>query len=76
VPLVLHGGSGIRKAYLQQSFQHGIAKINIGTAVRQPYEALAGTSAVAAVRAVYETVTTLLRDELEIAGSARVINPD
>jgi len=39
VPLVLHGGSGIALSYLHESFQHGIAKLNIGTDIRQVYEA-------------------------------------
>ncbi|MDR1388772.1 MAG: class II fructose-bisphosphate aldolase [Treponema sp.] len=39
MPLVLHGGSGIRQEYLLRAVQNGIAKINIGTEIRQPYEA-------------------------------------
>jgi len=49
MPLVLHGGSGIRKEYLLDAFKHGIAKINIGTATRQPYEAALAESPEAAL---------------------------
>ena len=35
IPIVLHGGSGIQKACLIEAFRHGVAKINIGSTVRQ-----------------------------------------
>jgi fructose-bisphosphate aldolase class II len=38
VPLVLHGGSSIPREYVLASFKKGIAKINIGTEIRQTYE--------------------------------------
>lgn len=38
MPLVLHGGSGIDQTYILQAIAHGIAKINVGTEIRQPYE--------------------------------------
>ena len=38
VPLVLHGGSGIKKEYILGATRHGIAKINIGTAIRRVYQ--------------------------------------
>jgi ketose-bisphosphate aldolase len=38
VPLVLHGGSGIPQEYVLAAFKKGIAKINIGTEIRQAYE--------------------------------------
>ncbi len=74
VPLVLHGGSGIRKAYLLKAFKHGIAKINIGTILRQTYEGKLGASVSAARTAVYEVTVGLVRDELEVDGSATVLN--
>lgn len=70
IPLVLHGGTGIAKECIQQSTQHGISKINIATAIRQPYERLMDTSVGAAQKAVYNTMVEIIRDELEIAGSA------
>jgi len=30
--------NGIKKEYILKSIKHGIAKINIATAIRQPYE--------------------------------------
>jgi ketose-bisphosphate aldolase len=38
IPLVLHGGSGIRREYLLQAIENGLTKINIGTDIRQAYE--------------------------------------
>ncbi len=38
MPLVLHGGSGIRQEYILRAVQNGIAKINVATEIRQPYE--------------------------------------
>jgi ketose-bisphosphate aldolase len=37
-PLVLHGGSGIQKDYVRGGIKAGIAKINVGTEIRQAYE--------------------------------------
>jgi len=39
VPLVLHGGSGIKQDNILASMKHGIAKINVATEIRQAYEA-------------------------------------
>jgi len=38
MPLVLHGGSGIKQDYILQAMANGIAKINVATEIRQPYE--------------------------------------
>ena len=38
IPLVLHGGSGIKLEYLFAAIKNGIAKINVGTVIRQAYE--------------------------------------
>ncbi|MBQ2941885.1 MAG: class II fructose-bisphosphate aldolase [Clostridia bacterium] len=38
MPLVLHGGSGIEQDYILRAMESGIAKINVGTEIRQPYE--------------------------------------
>ncbi len=75
-PMVLHGGSGIQKAYLLDAFKNGVAKLNIGTAIRQAYEKGAETSEKQGQEAVYQTTISLIKDELEIEGSAKVINPD
>ncbi len=73
VPLVLHGGTGIAKDYLMQSFKHGIAKINIATAIRQPYEKLMNESVKEAQEAVYKEMIDILTKQIEIAGSAELI---
>ncbi|MCE5340877.1 MAG: class II fructose-bisphosphate aldolase [Planctomycetaceae bacterium] len=73
VPLVIHGGSGIKKAYIIESIRQGIAKINIGTAIRQSYEAARKESVIKAQQAVYVTVMNIVNDELEINNSAKRI---
>lgn len=70
VPLVLHGGSGIQQEYVRAGIRAGIAKINIATNIRQPYEAALATSVEAAQQAAYDEVVRLLTDELQLAGSA------
>ena len=74
VPLVLHGGTGIRREYVLDAIASGIAKINVATAIRQPYERLRGESVEKARRAVYEAVCMLVQDELNLAGNADVLN--
>lgn len=69
VPLVLHGGSGIALSYLHESFRHGIAKLNIGTDIRQVYESNRSVSIEYARETVRERVVNIV-DELRIAGSA------
>ena len=73
VPLVLHGGSGVRQEYLLAAIERGIAKINIGTDIRQPYEsAMRETNDLAAAQhIVYERASALLRDWLGLAGTRR-----
>ncbi len=74
VPLVLHGGSGIQKHCLLEAVQHGIGKINIGTAIRQTYEPLRDESVEKAQENVFNSVVELVNEELEIAGSAAVLS--
>ena len=74
IPLVLHGGTGIRVADLRAAMQHGIAKINVATAIRQPYErALATTSVEEAQHAVYLATRGILEDELDVAGKGELL---
>lgn len=75
IPLVLHGGTGIRKDNVMAAIRLGIAKVNVATAIRQPYEQALPTSVAAAQDAVYRTMLALIRDELEIAGSAKILDP-
>lgn len=74
-PIVLHGGSGIKKKSIHDAIQHGLCKLNIGTAIRQPFEAAMNESVTAAQEDVYQTTVQLIREYLEIAGSAGVLNP-
>ncbi|HOK53236.1 MAG TPA: class II fructose-bisphosphate aldolase [Armatimonadota bacterium] len=72
IPLVLHGGSGIQQSYIDEAIKNGIAKINVGTDIRQPYERmLAETGSVKdAQAAVAEKMNQLICDVYRINGSA------
>jgi fructose-bisphosphate aldolase, class II len=76
IPLVLHGGTGIRKEYIMASLKHGIAKINVATAIRQPYEQMIGKGVRAAQDAVYSAMLTVIREDLEVQNSADILNPE
>ena len=69
IPLVLHGGSGVKREHLLAAIKKGIAKVNIGTEIRQAYEsALRESSNVAAAQdAVYERTCWLMRDYFGLA---------
>lgn len=71
IPLVLHGGSGVKQAYLLPALTKGITKVNVATEIRQAYEqTLAETGSVPAAQdAVYERTTWLLRDYFRVAGT-------
>jgi ketose-bisphosphate aldolase len=75
IPLVLHGGSGIEKEYVLGAIKRGIAKLNVGTAIRQPYEVASKESVAAGQKAVYEATARVITEELELAGSAQRVNP-
>lgn len=76
IPLVLHGGTGIRKEYILQSIRHGIAKINVATAIRQPYERLLAKGVAGAQAAVYDAMLTVIKDDLEVQDLARTLKPE
>jgi len=71
VPLVLHGGSGIRQRYVLEAMKRGIAKMNIGADIRQAYERSLreGGRTVEAQNAVYRRVRWLLKGYLRLSGS-------
>ena len=71
VPMVLHGGSGIQKHFILEGIRNGIAKINVATTIRQAYEAARGD----ADEAVYQSVRQVVIEDLDVAGSARRLNP-
>ncbi len=70
IPLVLHGGSGIQQTYMLEAMKLGITKINVGTEIRQPYEAVMKEtgSVTRAQQAVYDRTTWVLRDFLKVNG--------
>jgi len=74
IPLVLHGGTGIPASILRDSLGHGIAKINIATAIRQPYEAALKTSEQDPQQAVYDTMTSIIRQDLALSDTATLYN--
>jgi ketose-bisphosphate aldolase len=76
IPLVLHGGTGIRKEYIMQSVRHGIAKINVATAIRQPYERLLEKGVPSAQAAVYDAMLTVIQDDLEVQNSVNILKPE
>lgn len=69
LPLVLHGGSGIKADNVRAAMKFGIAKINIGTEIRQAYEvALKETSSVEqAQQAVYERTRWVIDEFLQVS---------
>lgn len=75
IPLVLHGGSGVRRDDVLAAIKLGIAKINIGTEIRQAYEQrLRQTgSVIAAQEACYERTTWLLRDYFGLSGTRKMV---
>jgi ketose-bisphosphate aldolase len=70
IPLVLHGGSGIRREDMLASMKKGIAKVNVGTEIRQSYEqALKASGSVAAAQdAVYARTVSLIKDWFGLVG--------
>jgi fructose-bisphosphate aldolase class II len=75
IPLVLHGGSNVKQADVLAAMKRGIARINVATEIRQPYEVtLKETGSVAqAQQAVYERTVWVLRDYLGIAGIRKTV---
>jgi ketose-bisphosphate aldolase len=78
IPLVLHGGSGVRQEYVLAAVERGIAKINVGTEIRQAYEvALRETGSVpAAQQKTYDRTASLIRDYFGMAGVRAAIMGD
>jgi fructose-bisphosphate aldolase class II len=70
LPLVLHGGSGIRQEDMLASMKRGIVKVNVGTEIRQAYEQAlkAGGDEKAAGEAVYVRTRALIKDWFKLSG--------
>ena len=75
IPLVLHGGSGVKREYVLAAFKKGIAKINIASEIRQAYERTRiETGRIdEAQEAVYAKTTELIRDYLGNAGIRAIV---
>ena len=75
IPLVLHGGSGVQREYVLKAIKHGIAKINVGTEIRQAYvSALKESNDVAtAQEACYERTCWVIRDYYGQAGTRKTV---
>ena len=70
IPLVLHGGSGVIKEYVLEGIQNGLAKVNVGTEIRQTFEqSMTRTAQIEdAQLAVYDHVSSLLREYFGVSG--------
>jgi ketose-bisphosphate aldolase len=75
IPFVLHGGSGVKREYLLAAIKKGIAKVNIGTEIRQPYEVVMKGSGnlIAAQQAVYERTCWVIHDYFGLAGTRNMV---
>ncbi len=75
IPLVLHGGSGVKQEYLLAAVKKGIAKVNVGTEIRQAYESTLRESdrVSTAQDAVYERTVWLIRDYFGLAGTRKLV---
>ncbi|HUW40338.1 MAG TPA: class II fructose-bisphosphate aldolase [Rectinemataceae bacterium] len=69
VPIVLHGGTGIKPDNVRAAVARGIAKINIGTGIRAPYEAALARGPAAAREAAYRATLAEI-ETLGLGGSA------
>lgn len=75
IPLVLHGGSGIKKECVMDAIKNGIAKINVATEIRQAYQKGCKSGNIEMGREeVYEKTRILIRDFFEITGTADIIS--
>ncbi|BER92409.1 class II fructose-bisphosphate aldolase [Atrimonas thermophila] len=72
IPLVLHGGSGIKKEYVQEAIRNGITKINVGTEIRQAYEkGLKEGGNIESARSILrDKLLELIEEYYEIQGTA------
>lgn len=76
VPIVLHGGSGIKRECVLDGIRNGITKINVATTLRQAYSGkLKETASVAAAQeAVAKEMEFQIREYFAIEGSAGVLS--
>jgi fructose/tagatose bisphosphate aldolase len=76
IPLVLHGGAGIQADFIRQGIKAGIAKINVGTEIRQAFEKImqaTGNDIEKARQATYEKVRGIINDMLNIKNTSALL---
>ena len=75
IPLVLHGGSGVKREHVLAAIKRGITKVNIGTEIRQAYQsALRASGSVAAAQdEVYERTSWVIRDYFGLSGTRALV---
>ena len=76
IPLVLHGGSGVKRDSMLAAVSHGITKINVGFEIRRAYEAAlqnTGGDIQAARDAVYIRMVYLLKNYFNVVGTNPII---
>jgi fructose-bisphosphate aldolase, class II len=66
IPLVIHGGSGMSPADIQTAARHGVAKFNVGTALKQAFYFGLMEAAAAAPSPQASAAHMGRRDELDI----------
>ncbi len=75
IPLVLHGGTGVKREYVLAAVKRGITKINIGTEIRQAYDTglREGGTVVAAQQSCYDRTSWLIKEYFELAGTSKLL---
>ncbi len=75
IPLVLHGGSGVQRESVLAAIESGIAKVNVGTELRQAYETAlrASNKTIKAQDAVYESTCRLIAEYFGLSGTRKFI---
>jgi len=75
IPLVLHGGSGVKQDNVLAGIKKGITKVNVGTEIRQAYErTLKETGSVSAAQdAVHARTAWVIRDYFGISGDRELV---
>lgn len=75
IPLVLHGGSGIKKAYILEGIRNGIAKINVGSDLRRAYQIAfeSAGSIIKAQDALYGAARSYVKNELELSNTRDIL---
>ncbi len=73
IPLVLHGGSGIKQDNVLAALKRGIAKVNVATEIRQAYEQALAEGVKVAEDAVYDRTRWLIREYFRVSGTCSAL---